>query len=122
MNLLSETLRDIKTSGHSVEDIAFIGSEKSGHSCTWQEFKRMADREYDSGFGAPEVAQDLVVVFIDGAKMWRGEYDGSEWWAFSEPFERPQETLPIKHIFVDDCGQVGWCNLAELNDPDHGEE
>jgi hypothetical protein len=30
MNLLSETIKDIRLSGHTPEEIIFIGSEKSG--------------------------------------------------------------------------------------------
>ena len=114
MNLLTETRTDIERSSHEIDDIVFIGSEESGHSCTWEQFECLADREYDKGYGAPEVAQDLVIVFSDGTKMWRGEYDGSEWWEFSAPFEKPDKLLPIKHLFVDES-QVGWCDLAELN-------
>ena len=89
MNLLSETIKDIESSGHTTDDIVFIGSEKSGHSCTWEQFVSLADREYDSGFGSSEVATDLIIVFSDGSKMWRGEYDGSEWWEDSSPFQKP---------------------------------
>jgi len=32
MNLLEETIEDIKQSDHKIGDIIFIGSEKSGHS------------------------------------------------------------------------------------------
>ena len=62
-NLLKETKEAIKKSGHKIEDILFIGSEKSGHSCTWEEFEKLADVEYDGGYGASEVAQDLIIVF-----------------------------------------------------------
>lgn len=33
MNLLDETIKDVKDSGHSINDIIFIGSESSGYSC-----------------------------------------------------------------------------------------
>lgn len=114
MNLLTETKRDITTSGHSPEDIVFIGSESSGHQCTWDEFCVLADVEYHSGFGAAEVAQDLIIVFSDGQKMWRGEYDGSEWWEHSTPFKRPDTSLPVTRLIVPD-GRVGWVSLAECN-------
>lgn len=52
MNLLKETLEDIKHSGHEIADIVFIGSQNSGYSCTWLEFEKLADQEYDDGFGA----------------------------------------------------------------------
>ena len=99
MNLLQETLTALFNSGHKISDIVFIGSEESGHSCTWTEFEKMADREYDSGFGGAEVATDLIIVFRDGQKMWRGENDGSEWWEYSTPFKQPKILKPIKNLF-----------------------
>ena len=113
MNLLKETLYDIEKSGHTVEDITFIGS-LSGYDCTWDEFKAMADRDYDSGYGAAEVAHDLIIVFSDGVVMRRGEYDGSEWWEYQEPFVRPENTKPITGLFAMDIGAVGWVSLKDI--------
>ena len=113
MNLLKETTEDIEKSGHKIEDVVFIGSEETGHECTWDQFVLMANREYDSGFGAAQVAQDLVIVFSDGATMTRGEYDGSEWWQYSTPFKRPEEAHPIVTLFAGD--RVGWVDLGEVN-------
>jgi len=112
MNLLQETLEDIVRSGHKTEDIIFIGSEYSGHSCTWPEYEILANHDYDNGFGAQNVACDLIIVFADGSTMWRHDYDGSENWAYSSPFKMPTEVKPIKKLFVND---VGWQDLAEIN-------
>lgn len=114
MNLLQETIDDIKQSGHTPDNIVFIGSEESGYSCTWNEYQTLANRDYDSGYGAQEVARDLIIVFSDGAKMWRSEYDGSESWAYSSPFEMPKEQIPIKSLFATP-EHVGWVDLAEIN-------
>jgi len=95
MNLLEETKEGIKSSGHKIKDIIFIGSEESGHSCTWEEYKKLANIEYDSGFGGAEIATDLIIVFSDGFKMERGEYDGSEWWQYTTPFKKPTMTDSI---------------------------
>jgi hypothetical protein len=116
VNLLTETREAIEESGHTPDDIVFIGSEASGHQCTWDEFCRLADVEYDAGYGASEVAMDLVVVFRDGAKLWRGEYDGSEWWEFSRPFKRPTEAKPITRLTTVGTRHVGWRSLADLNE------
>lgn len=113
MNLLKETLAAIMESGHTPNQIAFIGSEESGHSCTWPEFEKLADFEYDNSYGAQEVASDLIVVFSDGTKLWRGEYDGSEWWEFSSPFVPPTEHKPITKL----AGGM-WASLSDLNDPE----
>lgn len=111
INLLRETLDIIGQSGHTPDDIIFIGSEESGHACTWDQFRELADVDYDSGYGAVEVAQDLVIVFADGSKMWRGQYVGSEWWNYSTAFLRPKQTLPIKRL----VGEL-WPDLADLQD------
>lgn len=112
MNLLTETQSDIEQSGHTVDEIIFIGSESSGHSCDWNEFTMLANKDYDSGFGAQKVASDLVIVFSDGAKMWRHEYDGSENWDYSAPFETPKETKKIGSLFT---SNVGWEDLEDIN-------
>lgn len=112
MNLLNETIDAINESGHSVEQIIFIGSEKTGHQCTWDEFQTLANREYDNGYGAQVVATDLIIVFGDGTKLWRGEYDGSEWWEFSRPFVKPETCNPIRDLFVTRCG---WQDLEDIN-------
>lgn len=107
-NLLKETTDAIADSGHDPADIVFIGSEESGHRCTWEEFTVLADREYDSGFGGAEVNTKLVIRFSDGQSMWRGEYDGNEWWEYSTP--APAEVppaKPIKTLFT------GWYDFDE---------
>lgn len=114
-NLLHETREAIGRSGYAEKDIIFIGSEYTGHSCTWEEFTELANIEYDSGFGAAEVAQDLIIVFSDGAKMRRGECNGSEWWEFATPFIKPEETKPIKRLTVRGVDKIGWESLESLN-------
>lgn len=99
MNLLNETEDYINYLGYEPCDIIFIGSEKRGLSCTWNEFAVLADREYDAGYGAQEVMADLVIVFRDGAYMWRSEYDGSEAWNCDKPFSLPVETKPLTNLF-----------------------
>jgi hypothetical protein len=99
-NLLVETQLAIRNSGHTPGDIVFIGSEASGYCCTWERFQVLADREYDSGPGAMQVANDLVIVFSDGMKMWRNAYDGSEWWECEKPFRTPEADLKILDLFA----------------------
>ena len=98
-NLLNETISAIEKSGHNPSDIIFIGLEYSGYSCSWCEFMSMANVEYNSGFGSNEVVGDLIIVFSNGAKMWRDEYDGSEWWQYSTPFKMPSILKPISTLF-----------------------
>lgn len=116
--LLDETIEDITLSGHTPEDIIFIGSVQSGHRCTWQQFRELANFEYDSGYGAQKVAFDLIIVFCDGTSMTRGEYDGSEYWSYSKPFVEPEQTKAITSLFVKP-EQVGWKTLEAINEGDN---
>jgi len=113
MNFLTETLKAIKDSQHSVDDIVFIGSELSGHQCTWSEFEKLANREYTLEVGAKRVAQDLIIVFSDDLKMWRAEYDGSEWWEYSAPFVLPKNRRPITELF---SNYAGLEDLRDINE------
>jgi len=112
-SLLEETVSAILKSGHTPKNIIFIGSEESGHECTWEQFEQLANIDYDSGYGGQEVAQDLIIVFSDGQKMWRGEYDGSEWWEYCTPFKRPDVQFEINTLKCPD-GR-GWRDLSNLN-------
>lgn len=112
INLLLETINDIEKSGHTPEDIIFIGSEQSGHSCNWGEFAILANKVYDDSWGSTEVATDLVIVFKDGQRMWRWEYDGSRGWEYSKPFVKPAQSLPISNVISKD---IGGCSLEEMN-------
>lgn len=116
MNLLAETTEAITDSGHTTADIVFIGSRGSGHRCTWGEYTRLADVEYDAGFGAQEVASGLEIVFSDGSGMWRHEYDGSEGWAYRQPFVEPTASKSIVRLTVGGTDQIGWAVLGELQD------
>ena len=112
-NLLKETITAIIDSGHIPNDIIFIGSEKSGHECVLEQFEQIANFNYYSGCGGQEIAQDLTIVFSDGRKLWRGEYDGSEWWEYSTVFKKPAITLPLIHLMSPNGDS--WCDLKEFN-------
>jgi len=115
---LDETIEDIEMSGHTPDDIFYIGSAQSGHRCTWQQFQELANYAYDSGYGSQKVAFDLIIVFSDGASMTRGEYDGSEYWSYCKPFVEPEQTKVITSLFVKP-EQVGWKTLKAINDVDN---
>jgi hypothetical protein len=111
MNLLKETKDLIEALHQSVDDIIFIGSEASGHSCTWEEFCTLADFEYDNGFGGQNVVADLVIVFRDMTMLHREEYDGSEWWGIRSPFKMPKAKKPILRL----NGGNSWLSLEDMN-------
>lgn len=115
MNLLQETLWAIENTGHSPSDIRFIGSEESGHSCTWDEFVKLSDFEYDDASGLSEVASDIVIVFNDGILMWREKLNGYADWMHQPTFTIPSELKPISRLISSPEDRV-YGTLAALNE------
>ena len=60
-NLKEETLSNLESYGKTKEDIQWIGCNK--FKIPINLFWKLADREYDSGYGGVEVAPDLLYVF-----------------------------------------------------------
>lgn len=112
-NLLKETWDLILQTKHALEDIAFIGS-LSGFGCTWEEFRALADKEYDCGYGGREVAEDLIILFKDGSWLEREEYDGSEWWALRSTPVPPLVCRPIRNLFKNGIVQNGDTELKNM--------
>ena len=107
MNLLIETIGKLINNKKKEKDVLWVGSKDN--YITWNEFKKIADIEYDAGYGGQEVATDLLIV---GKDFWleRQEYDGSECWEFKETPCKPKAKGNIKSV-------VGssWENLKEIN-------
>lgn len=82
-NLLVETIEELNDAGHSVDEVNWVGSRDGRYVCSWADFAKIADLNYDDGFGAAEIAEDLVVV---GSDFWleRHEYDGAEGWEYKQ--------------------------------------
>jgi len=111
-NLFLETVQAVDVSGHIITDIIYIGSLKSGHSCTWSEFYLLANIEYNNGHGGVVIATDLVIVFTDGSKLWRNSEDGAEWWQFMLSVNNPIRKKPITDLVIDCSDQP---TLKEIN-------
>jgi hypothetical protein len=97
MNLLEETLSILKENNLTEEDVKWVGSNDIWFS--WEDFKLLANINYDSGFGGEEIALDLLVV---GKNWWleRHTYDGSEWWEFKQlPVKPKKEIKPLAITF-----------------------
>lgn len=108
MNLYTELVEKLKEYGKTVDDIEFVCGED--FYVDIQEFLKLAKRtNYDSGFGAQEIACDLMVV---GKDWWleRHEYDGSEWFEFKQMPVKPNESKPIRTL----CSGT-WCTLKLMN-------
>ena len=124
MNLKEETLEVLRTHGKNKEDVKCVRGDD--FQISLEQFWRLADTEYNSSYGAPEIATDLTLI---GDDFWmeRGEYDGSEWWDFHT---MPDTTgLPIREITALSVGQynrtcemwhfkIGWEKLRDLNGED----
>lgn len=109
MNLLTETVEDIARSGHTTQDVSWVGSANGEYAMPWVDFEPVAAGvNYDSGYGGSEIPGDLVVVFTDGSWLARGEYDGSEWWDFHRC---PVMAAGKRFVFTDtarDMRMGGW--------------
>ena len=112
MTFYRETVEEIDKSGHTPEDIAFIGSADGEYGCTWAEFKNLADFTYNSSYGAAHIPQDLVVVFTDGSWLSRGEYAGSEWWNYHKALAVPEIYKTITTL--GDGYSPAWDTVAEV--------
>jgi len=62
-NLLEETLEILGQYNKSELDVLWVGGNK--FKTTWENFKEVANVEYDSGFGSPQVAEDLIIMGSD---------------------------------------------------------
>lgn len=120
MNLKEETLEILEDNGKSKEDVRWAGC--IDFSIPLSEFWSLADQEYDSGYGAQEVAADLIVA---GDDFWleRYEYDGAEGWDFKEMPTIPSEERSVKTLIGRDAGQW-WATLKQINksETSHGGE
>lgn len=78
INFLKETEELLEDKGKKWEDVRKI--THTGNELTIEEFKEIANIEYDNGYGFAHF-QDYMII---GDDWWleRGEYDGSEWWSF----------------------------------------
>nr|DAN98639.1 MAG TPA: hypothetical protein [Caudoviricetes sp.] len=88
INLLKETVRELAVNGVSSEDVLYVFNNLG--YCSWEEFEKIANFDYNNGYGS--IAVDLNLI-VRGSDWWleRKEYDGSEWWEFRrEPIKNEQ--------------------------------
>lgn len=106
-NFLEETKDEIEGSGHTTDDIEFIGNRNRTISLGgWEGFAKAIDRTYYNSYGNAEVAGDLAIFFKDHSVMFRHEYDGSEWWEYIPSSESHREPP----VAVLDPGKV-WVGM-----------
>lgn len=95
MNLLNETIEKLKEHEKTPDDVLWVGNHTT--YTTWEDYERVANIDYDDGFGGNEIADSLLVV---GKDFWleRGEYDGSEWWNYKEYPIKPTQKKKLKSV------------------------
>ena len=101
-NLLEETIKYLREYDKQPSDVLWVGRDyydwnlkkQVRYKDTWDSFCVKADFEYNSGYGAVEIPDDIVIV---GKDFWleRHQYDGSEWWEFKMMPLEPTETQEI---------------------------
>ena len=120
-NLWEETIETLKENKKTWEDVLRIGT-KNGY-IKKELFKKLArETNYDNGYGASNVAEDLIIEG-KGFRLVRGEYDGSEWWDYIplENFIGNKKLENIKVLSVEKSNEIfgneyiGWVNLEDLN-------
>ena len=110
MNLLKETINVLTEHNLTSKDVVWVGNEEV--KTNWENFAKIADVEYDHGFGSQQVATDLLIV---GKNWWleRHEYDGSEWWEFKTVPKKPNNQLyPIR------LNRGTWTKLKQMESED----
>lgn len=87
INFLKETFDKMKENGVSPDDVIYVFN--SFGYCSWEEFEKLANFDYNNGYGL--IAIDLNLI-VRGSGWWleREEYDGSEWWRFC--------TVPLRSV------------------------
>ena len=95
MNFLKETIGELKRHNKKFKDVLWIGN--NDFQITKEQFRELANYNYDTGYGLEEVPLDLLVV---GGNWWmeRHEYDGSEWWEFKKLPKKPSKIKILKWL------------------------
>lgn len=109
MNLLKETVEILTDNKKQPKDVLWCGSDEFGWF-SWEDFVKVADIEYDHGYGGQEIARDLLIVGNDWY-LERHEYDGSEWWEYKTIPIKPTKHTVLKTV----CNGESWATLKEMN-------
>jgi hypothetical protein len=106
-NLLKETLTDLQANNKTTNDVYWVGSRDGLFVINWESFELIAEKtDYYSGYGAQEIARDLVVV---GLNWWleRHEYDGAESWRFKTMPKMAKEWDPFNNVLGNSLKEIG---------------
>lgn len=118
INFKTETLAILEDNGKTINDVVWAGNWE--FEIPLDLFWNLADFVYDDGYGAENVAKDLLLV---GKDFWleRNTYDGSEWWEYKSFPSRPQATREVDRIHYEAEYSFDWImwdvTLPYLNGP-----
>lgn len=79
MQLLQETVSALKANGKHIKDVRWC--EQDDCYFSWEDFKKLADLDYDERSGKQLIASDLR-IYGDDFWLERYEFDGTEGWSF----------------------------------------
>ncbi len=109
-NLYDETVTILEIHDKTIADIEYIGSSDTKIN-TNKALELMKGTNYDDGYGSQEIADNLMIKGNDFI-MTRGEYDGSEWWDYTQTdTSLPQVERDVKSFEAN----IGWESLEEIN-------
>ena len=80
-NFLKETEEQLMRNDKTWFDVRLIWG--AGYKLDIEQFKQLADVDYDPGYGSQEMPADLVIQGTNWL-LKRGEYDGAESWDYIE--------------------------------------
>lgn len=92
MNLKDETLKFLKEHGRTIDEIVWIGN--SNGYIEVDEFLKLADFNYDDGYGRNEVRLDIC-IYGENFIMYRNVYDSSEWWEIKNALNKPMNKMAV---------------------------
>lgn len=108
MNLLKETIAKLADFGLTPADVVWCGNSEGWF--TWEDFEKVADVNYDAGYGGNEIAIDLIIA---GKGWWleRAEYDGSEWWSLKKQLKKPsKKRVPTSVENIEYKDTITWAD------------
>lgn len=118
INFLAETIHDIISANQTTETVLCVRSRDGEYAISWEEFAKIADVNYESGYGSAQIPSDLIVEFTDDTYLYRHEYDGSEWWEYASrlPLVQPNPKTITKLV-----GRY-WPTVDQLHNPNEWDE
>ena len=119
LNLLEETLDSIKESGHSEDDVSYVGSNDGEYRIDWNQFKDIARNTWYGGYTEDdytEIAYDRILVFDDGSRLVRQWQPESEsWWEYRKQQHTHHAPKPFINVGTYENFDAEKSTIEDLN-------